>query len=148
MPSETTSGYELKLEQRLRAPVARVWAALTDAGQIARWYGPGDGFRIDVKEWDCRVGGSYRVAMHHPEGQTHTCHGVFRAIEPERRIAYTWAWEDAPPMETLVTFEIRGEGGDTQLTFTHAGFPAEEVLEQHRMGWTGSLAQLTKLVED
>ncbi len=138
------STYELKFERKLKAPRPRVWAALTDAVQIARWYGPADDFRIEVKEWDCRVGGGYRVAMHNKDGQTHTCFGVFKVVEREARISYTWSWEGAPPMDSLVTFEIGGEGAETTLTFTHVGFPSEETKERHEMGWTGSLGRLEK----
>jgi uncharacterized protein YndB with AHSA1/START domain len=138
-----TPNYELKLEESLKAPVERVWAALTEAEAIRKWYAPSGDFRIEVHEWDCRVGGNYRVAMHHKEGEIHTCHGTFQTLEPMRRIAYTWAWEGAPPMETLVTFEIEKAGEGTRLAFSHTGFPAEEAREQHRMGWTGSLLRLS-----
>lgn len=146
MTSDDAGTYELNLERTLEAPVDRVWAALTDAGQIARWYGPGEEFRIEVLEWDCRVGGRYRVAMHHPDGQTHTCFGVFKQIEPNQRISYTWAWEGQPPMDTVVTFALTADGEGTRLEFTHAGFPAEEVRDQHRMGWSGSLERLAAAV--
>jgi glutathione S-transferase len=146
MTSETSAGFELKLERTLDAPVERVWSALTDAGSVARWYGPSDDFRIEVREWECRVGGEYRVAMHHKDGPVHTCYGVFRTIDAPRRIAYTWAWEGAPPMDTLVTFDLAAEGGKTRLSFAHVGFPDEGAKEQHRMGWTGSLERLASVV--
>ena len=147
MKAGTSTGYELRLERELNAPIDRVWAALTDGGQIARWYGPGKDFRIEVQEWDCRVGGSYRVAMHHSDdGGTHTCYGVFRTVEPNRRLAYTWAWEGAPPMDTLVTFELEDKAGQTLLGFTHTGFAAPEARDAHRNGWTGSFDRLAKAV--
>jgi uncharacterized protein YndB with AHSA1/START domain len=146
MTERVSRGYELKLERTLDAPVERVWSALTEAGEIARWYGPGDDFRIEVLEWECRVGGRYRVAMHHKDGQTHTCFGVFEDLEPNRRIAYTWSWEGQPPMDTMVTFALAAEGDRTRLDFTHEGFPAEEAREQHRMGWMGSLERLAAVV--
>lgn len=146
MTPETSAGYELRLEQKLKAPVARVWAALTEARHIPRWYGPSDEFEIEVLEWDCRIGGRYRVAMHHAEDRTYTCFGAFKEIQPDRRIAYTWSWEDQPPMDSLVTFELAADGEGTRLVFTHVGFPTEEARDQHRMGWTGSLERLSKAV--
>lgn len=146
MTADHPRGYELKLERTLHAPVDRVWAALTEADQITQWYGPGDEFRIEVLEWDCRVGGKYRVAMHHKDGQVHTCFGVFEALEPNQRIAYSWSWEGQPPMDTLVTFALSVDGDRTRLDFTHSGFPAEEAREQHRMGWNGSLERLASVV--
>ncbi|MEX2583851.1 MAG: SRPBCC domain-containing protein [Gemmatimonadota bacterium] len=146
MTPDHAGSHELSFERTLRAPVDRVWAALTDAGQVEQWYGPGEEFRIEVEEWDCRIGGKYRVAMHHRDGQTHTCYGEFKDLEPNRRIAYTWAWADQPPLDTLVTFALTAEGDQTRLHFTHAGFPSEEVRGQHEMGWTGSLERLAGVV--
>ena len=55
MTSTHSPGFDLKLERTLDAPVDRVWTALTDADQIARWYGPGEAFRSEVLECDCRL---------------------------------------------------------------------------------------------
>lgn len=142
MTSTHPPSFDLKIDRMLDAPVDRVWTALTDAEHIAQWYGPGGPFRIEVLEWDCRVGGKYRVAMHQQDGPTHTCFGVFKNLERDQRIAYTWAWEDQPPLDTLVTFTLTAEGEGTRLEFAHTGFPSEEVREQHQMGWNGSMERL------
>lgn len=146
MTADERQSYDLRMERTMDAPVGRIWAALTEASQIPYWYGPGEEFRIEVLEWDCRIGGRYRVAMHHKDGPTHTCFGEFKRLEPEQRIAYSWAWEGQPPMDTVVTFALIPEGEKTRIEFTHSGFPAEEAREQHRMGWTGSLERLAGVV--
>lgn len=142
--TEQTKAHELRLERSLEAPAQKVWQALTRGEEIARWYGPSDAFTIEVLEWDCRVGGSYRVAMRDPTGLTHTCFGEFREIEPPRRLTYTWSWEGQPPMDTLVSFELTENRGNTTLHFSHTGFPSPEARDQHEMGWTGSLERLTR----
>ncbi len=145
MTKETTAN-ELNLEQTLEAPIRRVWKALTSGEEIALWYGPSDAFRIEVLEWDCRVGGGYRVAMHDPAGSTHTCFGLFRTVDPPRRLAYTWSWEGQPAMDSLVAFDLTEDGSVTKLRFSHAGFPSDEVRDQHETGWTGSLERLSRLL--
>ncbi|HUP20111.1 MAG TPA: SRPBCC domain-containing protein [Gemmatimonadota bacterium] len=146
MTNETKTATELKLERSLSAPIADVWSALTRGEEIARWFGPSDAFRIDVLEWDCRVGGGYRVAMHAPDGNIHTCHGTFREIEEPRRLAYSWSWEGQQPMDTLVVFQLTGKGNETRLRFSHTGFPSEEARDQHETGWSGSLERLARIV--
>jgi uncharacterized protein YndB with AHSA1/START domain len=141
-----TKSTDLTLERTLHAPIRNVWKALTHGEEIARWFGPSDEFTIEVLEWDCRVGGGYRVAMHAPDGNTHTCFGVFRTVEEPRRLSYTWSWEGAPPMDTLVAFELEEDGTDTRLRLSHGGFPSHEVRDQHEMGWTGSLERLSRRV--
>lgn len=144
--SKATDAYELEIERTLQAPPSKVWQALTRSGEVARWYGPSDDFRIEVLEWDCRPGGTYRVAMHDPSGDTHTCFGVFREVEALKRLTYTWSWEGQPPMDTLVAFELVEDGDATKLRFSHTGFPSADVKESHEQGWTGSLERLTRLV--
>ncbi|MQA89202.1 MAG: SRPBCC domain-containing protein [Gemmatimonas sp.] len=146
--SEAMNVLELELERSLRAPRQRVWQALTQGEEIGRWYGPSDDFRVDVVEWDCRPGGSYRVAMHAPDGNTHTCFGTFREVEAPRRLSYTWSWEGQPPMDTLVTFELAEDGEMTKLRFSHTGFPSVESREHHKTGWTGNLDRLARLVTE
>ena len=138
---------ELKLERSLRAPIQKVWRALTRGEEIARWFGPSDAFRVEVLEWDCRTGGEYRVAMHDPDGNTHTCFGTFEDVDEPDRLTYTWSWEGQPPMDTLVAFELAEDGSATKLSFRHTGFPSDEARDRHEQGWTGSLERLSRLVD-
>ena len=144
--TKKTMPVELNLERTLRAPIGKVWRALTRGEEVARWFGPTDDVRIEVLEWDCREGGDYRVAMHAPDGNTYTCYGTFRDVEEPRRLTYTWSWEGQPPMDTLVAFELAEDGGVTTLNFSHTGFPADEARDRHQEGWTGSLERLSRLV--
>jgi uncharacterized protein YndB with AHSA1/START domain len=140
-----TKTYEINLERTLKAPVAKVWDALTQRGELVRWYAPSDEFRTEVLEWDLKVGGAYRIAMHAPDGNTHTCFGVFREIAPQEKIAYTWSWAEQDPMDSLVTFELTAKGGQTLLRLAHTGFPADEAREHHEQGWMGLVGRLEAL---
>jgi len=141
-----TKAYELEMERTLQAPIAKVWDALTDRELVGRWYGPTEDFRTEVLEWDFRVGGKYRIAMHAPDGNTHTCYGVFSEITPMKRVSYTWSWEDQDPMDSLVTFELSEKGGQTHLQFRHSGLPTEDSRVHHEKGWIGLVGRLEQLV--
>jgi uncharacterized protein YndB with AHSA1/START domain len=131
------------IERTLNAPVARVWRALTDVGEMRLWY-------FDLEKFEPKVGFEFRFAVEH-EGNTyrHICR-VTEAI-PEKKIAYTWRYEDQPG-DSLVTFELSREGNKTRLRLTHKGletFPkipnfARENFEQ---GWTAISAELQRFVE-
>jgi uncharacterized protein YndB with AHSA1/START domain len=141
-----TKAYELEMERTLKAPVTKVWDALTKGEAVGRWYGPTDEFQTEVLEWDLRVGGKYRITMHAPDGNAHTCHGIFREIAPMKKVSYTWSWEGQDPMESLVAFEISEEGGQTLLQFSHTGLPTEDSREHHQQGWMGCIGRLEKLL--
>lgn len=142
----TDTGIKIEKQQTLNAPVDHVYKVLTQAEHIPNWYGPSDDFKITVHQWECKVGGKYRVEFNTPDGTTHIVVGEFKELVPNSRIAYTWDWEGQPVMNSLVTFEIEADGAKTALNFSHIGFPAEEVRDHHNHGWTGSLERLSRAV--
>ncbi|MEX1257600.1 MAG: SRPBCC domain-containing protein [Gemmatimonadota bacterium] len=140
-----TKAHEIELERTLHAPAGKVWDALTKRSELSRWYAPTDDFRTEVLEWDLRVGGTFRIAMHAPDGKTHTCFGVFREITPGRRLSYTWSWEGQDPMDSIVAFDLSEKGGQTILRLTHTGLPSEEARAHHERGWVGIAGRLEAL---
>ena len=120
------------IERTLNAPVARVWRALTDVEQMRQWY-------FDLEKFEPKVGFEFKFAVEH-EGNTyrHICR-VTEAT-PEKKIAYTWRYEDQPG-DSLVTFELFGEGGKTRIQVTHTGietFPQTPAYapKNFEAGWT------------
>ncbi len=143
----TTAPTELRLERTFAATPERVFDAWTNPEVLRRWWAAavdGDTPRADV---DLRVGGGYRLTMHDPGNDTEfTVMGEFTAIDPPDRIAYTWSWEGAPPVDTLVTVEFRAEGDGTRVVVTHTGLPGAESRAQHEHGWLAVLDNLERRV--
>jgi uncharacterized protein YndB with AHSA1/START domain len=80
----------LKLNRVFQAPRERVFRAWTDAKELARWFAPSADYTTRVPELDLRVGGTYKVEMHHKGGNVHTVLGTYREIRPPERIVFTW----------------------------------------------------------
>ncbi|MGH2617938.1 MAG: SRPBCC domain-containing protein [Thermomicrobiales bacterium] len=126
------------------APVARVWAIITEAEHIREWFAF-DGARIDL-----RPGGA--LVMTWKE------HGTFHArierVEPTRRFAYRWAHlADQQPGDgnsTLVEFTLSPEGDGTRLRVVESGFRELDMPETEQaqwaadniQGWTGGFTAL------
>ena len=142
MTSET--GIALRMQRDLAASPDTVFTALTSREAIGRWFGPSDDFDVTIHQWDCEVGGHYRVEFKTPTGESHIVVGEFTIIKPNRTVAYTWDWEGQPAMDTLVTFQVERAGDRTQLLFSHEGFPSKDVREHHEAGWTGTLVRLER----
>lgn len=142
------AGVALNMERDLDASVETVFTALTSKEAVGGWFGPSDDFEVTVHEWDCREGGRYRVEFNTPAGETHIVIGEFESIVPNRLVSYTWSWEGQPPLDTLVSFHLERKGeGRTHLSFTHEGFPSDDVRGHHEQGWMGSLARLEREVQ-
>jgi uncharacterized protein YndB with AHSA1/START domain len=137
----------LEMARPLDAPRAAVYAACTESGQLARWWGP-RGFSVPGIESDLRAGGRYRIAMQPPEGDLYHLSGEFREVEPPERLSYTFNWEPPAPddRETVVMMTFDNRDGSTLLTVRQEGFATAERLALHRDGWSDSLDSLQELL--
>lgn len=138
----------LKVRRVFQAPRERVFRAWTDAKELALWFHPSPGYSTRVPQLELKVGGKYKVEMHHKGGNVHTVAGTYREIRPPEKIAFTWSWEGDPSAsESLVTIEFLDLGPTTEILLTHVQLPSVEEREKHEHGWNGCLAQLTQYIE-
>jgi uncharacterized protein YndB with AHSA1/START domain len=144
MDIATDAPTSLRIRRVYPAPVAAVYAAWADPQQMKHWMAPSDAFGSTDVTADLRVGGRYRIVMRAPDGEIHAVSGVFREIQPERRIVFTWAWQSTPERESLVTVEFRPAGDGTELLLTHDRFFDSQARDRHQQGWTGCLGRLER----
>ena len=157
----------MKIEKRvlLRAPLERVWRAISDAEEFGRWFGvrfdgpfvagaPVMG-TITPTEIDNEV--AERQAPH--AGVRSTWQIV--SIEPRRRFAYRWHpfavdpnvdYEREPT--TLVEFTLSQTPDGVLLTITESGFEAipearrNTSFESNTEGWTIQARLVRQYTED
>jgi uncharacterized protein YndB with AHSA1/START domain len=141
------SGLMLDLKCRLPAHPGRVFVALTDPDELARWWGP-HGFTTPGLDFDPRVGGSYRITMQPPDGEAFHLSGEFGQVDPPTRLAYTFRWEKPDPddQETIVTLTLQDLGNETELVLTQGPFATEDRRALHEQGWTDSFERLQELI--
>ena len=82
--------------------------------------------------------------MQPPDGDLFYLSGEFREVDPPRRLAYTFRWEEPDPddRETVVTLAFRELGESTELTLDQGPFATAARYELHRAGWSDSLERL------
>lgn len=125
----------------LAVPPERVWRAISDADELARWF-------PNRAEWDLRPGGEGSFFW---EG-----HGSFpiriEAVDPPRYLAWRWGLEaetdpGATDAATLVEWwiEPRGDGGTT-LRMRESGFRTPTHRAGNDEGWTEELGELVALL--
>jgi uncharacterized protein YndB with AHSA1/START domain len=138
---------DLEMTRVLPAAPSVVFAAFSEANELAKWWGP-QGFTIPSVEFDPRVGGAYRIEMQPPEGEPFHLTGEFREVDPPDRLAYTFAWEPPDPddVETLVGLSFRDLDGSTEVSFTQGPFKTEARRALHLDGWTDSFDKLEHLL--
>ena len=143
---------EKKIE--LKAPVSRVWRALTDYREF------GELFRVKL-EGPFVAGQTTRGHITYPGYEHLKMELVVQKLEPERLFSYTWHPYAVDPnvdysheTPTLVEFRLEKTPTGTLLTVTESGFdklPDDRRLQAFRMndnGWTIQTQNIEKYVAE
>jgi uncharacterized protein YndB with AHSA1/START domain len=136
----------------LKAPVARVWRALTDYREFGEW------FRVKI-DGPFVPGEVSRGHITHPGYEHLQWEAVVTAMEPERLFSFTWHPYAIDPKvdystepQTLVEFRLEKTAQGTLLTVTESGFdkiPAGRRPEAFRMnenGWAQQMKNIERYV--
>ena len=141
-------------EIQIAAPPERVFKALTDAGELRRWFGSPE---CPLKTWemDARLGGKYSYATEKGtivvNGVSRFgCHGEIIEYDPPRLLTYTWQgnWHDDLKIPTTVSWELTPAKGGTHVKVTHSGLASLPIARaDYSGGWPGVVEMLKKFVE-
>ena len=133
----------LEITRVFDAPPARVFAAWLDREQFQAWIGP-EGVACEVQLLEPQVGGRYRLVMNTPEREIPVS-GVFRLIEPPRRLVFTWSSPSTQFRDSIVTVTFQpSTNHSTVVEIRQVGLPDEEATASHHAGWTDILRQLAR----
>jgi uncharacterized protein YndB with AHSA1/START domain len=132
----------IELSTTVAAPPDAVFRALTDAGELVRWF-------PSSAESDPRTGGAFEYRFEFDdESRNHVYGGEYRAAEPGARVAYPWHGKLGT---TEVEFRLRPAGERTELVLVHSGWGSgeewTESREMHRQGWGFFLDNLRAYLE-
>jgi uncharacterized protein YndB with AHSA1/START domain len=143
-----------RIEKRLelKAPVSRVWRALTDYREFGAW------FRVKL-DGPFVPGQVSRGQITYPGYEHLKWEAVVQKMEPERLFSFTWHpyavdpkadYSQEPP--TLVEFRLEKTASGTLLSLTESGFdkiPPNRRLEAFRRndgGWTEQMKNIDTYV--
>jgi uncharacterized protein YndB with AHSA1/START domain len=143
--SETT----LYLERLIPSPPEVLFALWTEPAQLLRWWAP-EGYEPSVHALDVRPGGRWRTTLRRSDGSLVATSGVYRIVEPPRRLSFTWAWEGKNGVrghetEVMVTFEATP--GGTRLVLLQQRFENKQARDSHNVGWSSSFDRLAKITD-
>jgi uncharacterized protein YndB with AHSA1/START domain len=155
-----------RIEKRilLKAPLARVWSAISDSKQFGTWFGVEldgpfvAGQRITGRIVPTKVDADVAAQQKPFEGRAFDF--VVDRIEPERLFSFRWhpaAIEEGVDYSkeetTLVTFELETAEGGTLLRVTESGFDKiplarrAKAFTMNEGGWEAQTRLVRKYVE-
>jgi uncharacterized protein YndB with AHSA1/START domain len=143
-----------RIEQsiELKAPVSRVWRALTDYREFGEW------FRVKL-DGPFLEGQASTGHITHPGYEHIKWKVVVQKMDPERLFSFTWhPYAIDPKIDysketpTLVEFRLKKIPGGTLLVVTESGFdkiPSDRRLEAFRRdseGWAGQIKNIENYI--
>jgi uncharacterized protein YndB with AHSA1/START domain len=140
----------------LRAPISRVWRAITDYREFGEW------FRVRL-DGPFVVGQVSRGQITYPGCEHIKWEALVQKMEPERLFSFTWPHpksleKEGYPLDyskeprTLVEFRLEKTASGTLLVVTESGFdklPGDRRLQAFRRndgGWTEQMKNIENYV--
>jgi uncharacterized protein YndB with AHSA1/START domain len=137
----------------IRAPIARVWRALSDPAEFGAWFG------VALSGPPFAAGRSVRGRITHP-GYEHLDFEVWiERVEPEARLAFRWhpyaidpAVDYSGEPTTLVEFELEPTPEGTRLRVVESGFDAlpparrKDAFGMNSQGWDAQMKNIERHV--
>lgn len=133
MEAGTSQTQVIEREVRVEASPDTVFEFFTDPEKATRWMGtaatldprPGGVYRLEIGEW--------------------TALGEYVEVDPPRRVAFTWGWENqesvTPPGSSTVEVTLTPDGDATIVRLVHRDLPADAI-EAHAHGWDQYMPRL------
>jgi uncharacterized protein YndB with AHSA1/START domain len=98
---------QIRQTYTIKAPVSKVWQALTDAAVAEQW-------GAAPAKVDAREGGEFSY-------WNGDIHGTFTKLVPEKLIEQDWYGHDNPTWKYTVVFSLEANGDTTIVDMTYSG---------------------------
>jgi uncharacterized protein YndB with AHSA1/START domain len=148
----STSTDRIEKKILLKAPLSRVWRAISDSAEFGQW------FRVKL-HGPFVAGTTIRGNILHPGYEHFTMEMQIERVEPQTLLAYRWhPYAIDPKVDysteptTLVELRLEETAGGTMLTIVESGFdriPAARRAEAFRMndgGWAQQILNVERHV--
>ncbi len=135
----------------IKAPIAKVWSALTDAKQFGQW------FKVDLQS--DFVAGKTTMGKNTSKGFEMKMAFHIKDIKPQSYFSYAWTpfpmdqtFDYSKEEPTLVEFFLQENNGGTLLTVKESGFNKitasrrAEAFRMHTGGWEAQLKNIEKFL--
>jgi len=146
MTTDTT----LRMQRTFNAPAQAVFDAWTSEEVMRRWWHAKSDWETPVATVDLRIGGDVRVVMRNPEtGEEFGGGGKYTEIDPPRRLAFTWFWDNDPDsVRQLIELDFEETDGVTLVRFTHSDLWNEQAVRDHEDGWGTCFDNLERVLAE
>ena len=127
---------EIRFERRLAHPIEKVWAALTERGELIKWWGDAT---LELVE-----GGDFKLRWLNTddEGNAVAMNATIASLDPPRVLETGGVWastsqsgETIDERHAVLRWELESDGDDTILRFTNVVELSDEERGMVPGGW-------------
>ena len=149
-----------RVSRLIPAIAADVYRALTDAAAVAVWLPPTN-MKADILAFEPRPGGAFHMDLIYvdpgsgAQGKSgadfDAVRGCFVRLRPDTEVVQSFSFDSDDPAfagTMTMTWSLRPEGDDTQVTITCTGVPEGIKAEDHEAGMNSSLDNLAAFLAD
>jgi uncharacterized protein YndB with AHSA1/START domain len=138
----------IRFERRLAHPIEKVWAALTERGELIKWWGDAT---LDLVE-----GGDFTLRWLNTDDQGNAVamNATISSLDPPRLLETTGLWvattqggEPADETHAVLRWELEADGQETVLRFTNTLELADKERTMVPAGWHYHLDALATVLE-
>ncbi|WP_292009352.1 SRPBCC domain-containing protein [Chryseobacterium sp.] len=127
---------------KIKAFHEKIWKALTDKNEMKRWY-------FDIPDFNLEIGKVFN--FYEPGGSKKYHHqGEILEISPNKKLRHTWSYPEFSKEKTIVNWELKPEGEETEVILKHEGIDSFKELgesftrESFTEGWNAIIGQSLK----
>jgi uncharacterized protein YndB with AHSA1/START domain len=127
---------ELCIVREFDAPAALVFRLWEDRRHLLRWWGPEE-FTAVALDWELTPGRPWSGEMASKQYGLSRFGGLIREVETNRRIVFTFRWDDDPDKywDTVATVSFAEKDGRTVQTFHQTPLSSVAIRDSHIGGW-------------
>ncbi len=136
----------LNIKEEFDAPVDKLYQAWIQAALVKQWFGPAEDMVVPEASLDVVEGGDYRIVIENSEGEQFIVVGTYQTVVPNERLVFSWRWENSTvTTQVELLFSALSESRSA-LELIHTEFEDQESCDHHKLGWTGCIAKLPRVL--
>ena len=140
-----TSGDTIAIKTKFSTTIEKVWSAWTEPMLISQWFGSDPAGKVLTAELDVRPGGRFEISFKDSNGSEHTCSGVYKDVELNSKLSFTWLWKNEPGIQSFVTVLLISEGNTTLMQFEHTNLGYTSA-HNYMKGWNDTFLKLERML--
>lgn len=141
--------FQTEVRRVVKCSPERAYQLWTDPALLGRWFCPKD-IPSEI-EIDPRPGGKFRFVVHYKPDDYFACTCEIRAMEPAKRYAFSWKWDESSfetgTSEVEVLFDAL-PGGGTAVTLRHTKLQSDLSMDRHSEGWGEVLERFEEAINN